>query len=264
MKLRTGVGIAAVCILGVTIFVLYSVKSSHQSGEQHNLATSSTQPPPLAAEVTATVVTPRSVAPARPVTYFAPITGGRPRPVAPIDPFPRVQKTRVGLPLASDPFIADSVEEQRWLDRNGFPNEEQQMAYSSAPDIVLEQAAAHGDEVAAVMLASRQLLYGDREAAGKLMTAGANGSSYALSLLSGYLAANRNGNPKLAYALSRVVELRGDWRGPLSRDFMFRRSLTAVEKVEAEGEALKMLQDFRQHSTSRNYVDPRPMPPVKR
>lgn len=263
MKLRTGVAIAVVGVLGFAIFTFYSDKSSHQTGEQTNLATSSIQPP-AAAAATAAVATVRSAAPAKQVIYFVPITGGRPRPVAPIDPFPRVQKTRNGLPLESDPFIAESVEEQRWLDRNGFPNEQQQMAYSSAPDIVLEQAAAHGDELAAVMLASRQLSHGDHEAAGKLMTAGANGSSYALSLLAGYLAANEGGDPKLAYALSRVVELRGDWRGSLSRDFMFRRSLTPVEKLEAEGEALKMLQDFRQHSTLGNYVDPRPIPQVKR
>src|SRR5690348_7507960 len=108
--------------------------------------------------------------------YFVPITGGKPRPLATMDPFFRVPKTRDGLPFSDDPFVAESVQEQQWLDRHGYPNAKQWAAYSTASDLVLEQAAAAGDNVADVMLAARPLSQGDTRASGKLMTAGKNGS----------------------------------------------------------------------------------------
>ena len=196
--------------------------------------------------------------------YFSPITGGKPRARAPMDPFVRVPRTRVGMPLENDQFVADSVEEQRWLDRNGYPNTEQWAAYAAAPDVTLEAAAAHGDSVADVMLAARQLAQGDPEAAGKLMTAGANGSSFALSMLASYLANGKNGNPELAYAVSRVVELRGDWRAGITRDAMFRSPLSAEQRLRAEGTAFKLLEDLDKNSSLPNYVDPRPLPPRSR
>lgn len=137
-------------------------------------------------------------------SYFLPITGGKPRQRAPMDPFFRVPRTRNGMPLAGDQFVAESVEEQRWLDRHGYPNSQQWAAYSRASDLELEQAAAHGDSVAAVFLASHQLARGDPAASGRLMTAGMNGSSFAIHELSAYLTGARNGNPELGYALSRV------------------------------------------------------------
>jgi hypothetical protein len=178
-----------------------------------------------------------------------------------MDPFFRVPKTRNGLPLEGEHFIAESVQEQRWLDRNGYPNTQQMATYSAASNMTLEQAAASGDNVAEVMLTARQLAHGDPKAAGKLMTAGMNGSSYALSTLASYLAGGKHGNPELGYAVSRVVELRGDWRAGITRDFMFRVPLTPLQKTRAEGEAIRMLDSFRKHSPINPYVDPRPLRP---
>lgn len=191
--------------------------------------------------------------------YFIPVTGGKPQLRDPIDPFPRVPKSRNGLPLAGDPFVAESPQEQAWLDRNGYPNAQQLAAYSAASDLELEQAAAHGDSVAAVELAARQLARGDPSASGKLMTAGANGSSYALSLLASYMASAGHGNPELGYALSRVLEMRGDWRAPLTRDIMFREPLSPVEKMRAEVEALKLFQQLDGGPGGQPRTDPRPL-----
>lgn len=195
--------------------------------------------------------------------YFIPITGGRPRPRATRDPFFRVAKTRDGLPIDGDPFVAESAEEQRWLDRNGYPNAEQLKEYSVAPHIVLEQAAAHGDSVAEVMLTARQLHHGDASAGGKLLAAGVNGSSYALSLLSSYLSDTKRGNPELGYAIARVVELRGDWRAGITRDLMLARPLSPLQRARAEGEAFKLLDNFRNNSPIQPYVQPRPMSPLE-
>lgn len=192
-------------------------------------------------------------------SYFIPVTGGKPQLRDPIDPFPRVPKSRNGLPLAGDPFIAQSPQEQAWLDRNGYPNAQQLAAYSAASDLELEQAAAHGDSVAAVQLAARQLARGDHSASGKLMTAGANGSSYALSLLASYMASATRGNPELGYALSRVLEMRGDWRAPLTRDIMFREPLSPAGKMRAEVEALKLFQQLDGGSGRQPRTDPRPL-----
>lgn len=187
------------------------------------------------------------------------ITG---QPIIPgaVHPFPKIPKTRSGLPLDEDPFLAQSVEEQRWLDRNGFPNAQQWITYSTASDALLQQAASTGDTVASVMLAARQLSHGDQVASGQLMTAAANGSSFALSMLSAYMASSRSGNPQLAFALSRVVELRGDWRAAILRDEMFRTPLTAEQKLAANADALKIFNDLKAHSQLKPYVDPRPIP----
>ena len=190
---------------------------------------------------------------------FVPITGGPPRPIGAIDPFPNVPRSRAHEPLVGDPFIAQSVQEQQWLDRNGYPNAEQLAAYSTASDLALEQAAEHGDSVASVELAARQLAKGDPQASGKLMTAGANGSSYALSLLASYMAAGKYGNPELAYALSRVVEMRGDWRMPLTRDAMFPTPLTEQQRLQGEAEALRLFKQLAGKNGTQNFTDPRPM-----
>lgn len=254
MKLRIGLAMIVACVLGGAL-VRYHGASRFPADERAGRARAAAHP---ASDVPAA----RQDGDRRdsPAT-FIPITGGKPRVMNSMDPFFRVPKTRYGLPLENDYFVAESMQEQRWLDRNGYPNSQQMAAYSAASDMVLEQAAAHGDSVAEVMLASRQLTHGDPQAAGKLMTAGKNGSSYALSLLAAYLVGAKNGNPELGYAVSRVVEMRGDWRSAIARDFMFRTPLTPLQKARAEVRAIQMLEDFREHSPVHPYVDPRPWRP---
>lgn len=254
MKWRIGASLIVACTLGIVLLKHYAAPAAQQSVAQ----TSSTE------ESAPTLSTTREAVDAHQsdgLTTFVPITGGRPRTRAPIDPFSRVPKTRNGLPLDNDVFVAKSVEEQRWLDRNGYPNSEQLSAYSSASTLTIEQAAAHGDQIAEVELASRQLLRGDPKAAGKLMTAGMNGSSFALSRLAAYLSSGKHGNPELGYAVSRVLELRGDWRAGIGREFGFEAPLTSIQKARAEGKALQILDSFRRHSPVQPYIDPRPLSP---
>lgn len=259
MKLRIGLAVAAACVFGVIFFRYHSASNAHQSDERTSQA-SVLMPSSASSNVNVPTAN-DGVGQQYQAASFIPITGGKPRARASMDPFFRVPKTRNGLPLDDDYFVAESPQEQRWLDRNGYPNTQQMTAYSAAPDIVLEQAAARGDSVAEVMLAARQLAHEDPKAAGKLMTAGMNGSSYALSTLASYLASGKHGNPELGYAVSRVVELRGDWRAAITRDFMFRTPLTSMQKAQAEAEAIRMLDSFREHSRVQPYVDPRPRRP---
>jgi hypothetical protein len=257
MKWRIGLIVVVICVIGIALQKHYAADNAVQSDERIELAPASTNSSPHI------LVAGEAGQRDRPAT-FVPITGGKPRARASMDPFFRVPKTRHGLPLEHDPFVAESVEEQRWLDRNGYPNSQQWAAYSTAPEIVLEQAAAHGDSVAEVMLAARQLSHGDPRAGGKLMTAGMNGSSFALHMLASYLISAKHGNPELGYAVSRVVELRGDWRAGITREFGFRVPLTQVQRARAEGKAFQMLDSFRRHSPVYPYVDPRPLPPLSR
>lgn len=173
-------------------------------------------------------------------------------------PFPRVPRTRAGLSLEADPFVAESVEEQRWLDRNGYPNQKQLEAYTAASNYDLEAAVAAGDQVAAVTLASRKLPTGDAAAGAELMAHAAKGSSYALSLLAAYHAGSRNGNPSLAYSLLRLAELRGDWRAAFARSQM-PFELDSMQRATAEAEALRMFREMQQNAGSRNVIDPRPV-----
>jgi hypothetical protein len=259
MKWRSGLPVIVVSILAVILLKNHFAGDVQPPDERTSRAaapadtSSSTNP-------TATGNSDQHHYLAEPAT-FVPITGGKPRPRAPMDPFFRIPKTRNGLPLEGDYFVAESVQEQRWLDRNGYPNAEQWAAYSAAPDMTLAQAAAHGDDVADIMLAARQLAHGDPKAGGKLMTAGMNGSSFALSMLASYLANGKYGNPELGYAVSRVVELRGDWRSGMTRDYMFRTPLTPQQKARGESEAIKLIDSFRSRSPVQPYVDPRPLHP---
>lgn len=175
-----------------------------------------------------------------------------------VHPFPNVPRTRTGMDLESDPFVAESVEEQRWLDRNGYPNEQQLAAYSTASNQMLERAVQAGDKLAAVVLAGRKLGAGDALAGAELMTAGANGSGYALSTLAAYMAGSSKGNPSLAYSLLRVNELRGDWRSAIARS-QLPVDLDSLERAKAEAEALRMFREMQRNSSLRNFVDPRPI-----
>lgn len=173
--------------------------------------------------------------------------------------FSHLPQSRKGMPLESDPFTAESVEEQQWLDRNGYPNAEQWVAYSSASDGMLSQAAADGDSIAAVFLDSRALANGDRDALNRLLRAGQTGSSFALSMLQAYLAGSSKGDPALAYSISRVIELKGDVRAGLARDFSPTASrLTPEQKIKAEADALSLFARMKKTAKKQPFVDPRP------
>jgi hypothetical protein len=175
-----------------------------------------------------------------------------------VHPFPSIPTSRAGLPLDNDPFVAGSVEEQRWLDRNGYPNAEQWRVYSIATDHALQQAADAGDAIAAVMLDARKISTGDKDAGTRLMRAAERGSTFALSLLSAYMAGSPQGDRRFGYALSRVQEMMGDTRVALVRDAMFRKPLSPQDRAQAEAQALQIFSGLQSRSSRRPFVDPRP------
>lgn len=183
------------------------------------------------------------------------------------DPFPQLKRSRAGMPLDGDPFVAASAEEQAWLDRNGFPNRDQLQTYAAASDALLAQAAANGDDVAKVTLDGRRLAQGDAQAAADLWNAGVEGSGYALGTLAAFLGGSQTyGDPGSAYALSRLAEMRGDYRQALGRDFVVRSPLSPTDRLQAEGLALRLLADYQQARRMRfgptaAMVDPRPIAP---
>lgn len=181
-------------------------------------------------------------------------------------PFPQLPRTRKRLPLLDDPFTATSIAEQDWLDRNGYPNALQWRALPGASDAQLAEAAAAGDRVAKTLLDQRRLLAGDDTAIDAMLEDGARGSTFALELLSSTIASRRLNDPVMAYALSRLVELRGNSRVATGRDVMLRQPLTAMERLEGEREALRLFQQVRQIQISRfgggrPATDPRPVEP---
>lgn len=183
------------------------------------------------------------------------------------DPFPGVRKDRRGMSLQDDPFMPTSIEEQRWLDRNGFPNKDQLYIYTTATDEALAQAAAIGDKVAGIMLDGRKLIQGDPEAKNNLWNAAANGSGFALTTLAGFLGGSRtDGDPAEAYAISRVAEMRGDYRQALTRDMIVQKPLDPAARLEAEARAMNLFNNLTQTRRARfgpnvPTVDPRPIAP---
>ncbi|MEJ7746017.1 MAG: hypothetical protein WKF61_04540 [Luteimonas sp.] len=210
-------------------------------------------------------VPPLHEAKSRPVSDSVVITA-RNAPVGPVDrklsvkhPFPGVPTTRVGLPLKGDPFLATSKAEQLWLDRNGYPNAEQWEIYSQASDSLLATAADSGDSVAKVMLNIRRLTAGDMSATQELLATGANGSSFALEMLSSFMAGSSKGDPMTGYALSRVVEMRGNYRVAMGRDVMFAKHLNPVQRMEAEGKAMEIFNAMKKNRKGGGFIDPRPI-----
>jgi hypothetical protein len=191
-------------------------------------------------------------------TTIAP-SGASRAPVVPVNPFFHLPRTRAGLALESDPFLAESAEEQRWLDRHGYPNSVQYQAYSVATDGLLQQAADSGDRIAGVFLDSRKLLGGDPDAAGRLLFAGSKGSSFALANLQAYMAGTSDGDRVLAYALARVMEMKGDSRSALVREGNFASPLTMDDRHRGELMALQILEQFQEDAGSANLNDPRPI-----
>lgn len=177
-----------------------------------------------------------------------------------LNPFAHLPQSRIGMALESDPFVAESSQEQQWLDRNGFPNSEQWKAYSSAPDGLLQQAATSGDGIAAVVLDARRLSQGDMDAAGRLLHAGSKGSLFALSLLQAHMAGAPTGNPVMGYALGRVMEMKGDSRISMARDGTFRAPISAEQRILGERMALEIFSQPKEASPQAGAVDPRPIP----
>lgn len=179
-------------------------------------------------------------------------------------PFPDLPHSRDGLPLDEDPFVATSKAEQSWLDRNGYPNAKQWAVYTQATDLQLREAAEQGDRGAKTMFAHRRLLAGDDAAVTDLLTEGAKGSGFALDMLASYLASSRGGNRQTAYAISRVAEMRGNFRVAAARDLMFDTPLTNAERMQGDQEAMEIYNSLLQlqrkirgpHSSP---VDPRPI-----
>ncbi|KRG72472.1 hypothetical protein ABB27_00890 [Stenotrophomonas terrae] len=144
------------------------------------------------------------------------------------------------MSLADDPFGAQSVEEQHWLDRRGYPNARQWETYSQLPDGLLQVAADSGDSVAKTMLDARGLP--SRNATDKLLLSAANGDDFALSLLSARLA-SLPGEQNLidAYAVARVSEIRGNTSAAVGREAMFAQSLTPDQRMKGEADAMKLV-----------------------
>lgn len=156
--------------------------------------------------------------------------------------FSHIPTSRQGMSLEDDPFVAESVAEQQWLDRNGYPNAEQMRAYSAATDGQLEQAAANGDSLAKVTLDSRRLTQGDESAVGRLMKEGFDGSMFALSRLAAYEAGAPGGNRRLAYSITRALEMAGDTRIALARPALFGVPLQPQDQLMAERDASSIYQ----------------------
>lgn len=176
-------------------------------------------------------------------------------------PFPNVPRSRAGLPLEEDPFTATSPAEQAWLDRNGYPNAIQWETYSQASDGLLLAAASAGDSVAKAVLDNRRLMAGDKSALQDILGSGAEGSLFSLELASSYLAGSSKGDPITAYALSRVVEMKGNLRVAMGRDAMFRKPLDPLQRMEGEAKALAIYRSLNAANRSgrNNVVDPRPI-----
>lgn len=173
--------------------------------------------------------------------------------------FSGLPQSRHGLALDGDPFVAESVEEQKWLDRNGYPNAQQWAAYRSATDGQLAHAAANGDKLARVFADARALSTGDQDAANRLMKAAEEGSLFALNMLEAHMAGASNGNGSLAYSLNRVIEMMGNSRISLTREFSPNiASLSPTERMLAEADARLLFEKLKSTSARENFVDPRP------
>ena len=179
-----------------------------------------------------------------------------------VNPFQHIPMTRRGLNLEDDPFLPRSRAEQDWLDRHGYPNALQYSEYQAASDQQLQQAADAGDELAKTYLNSRKLLQGDKDAEITMLREGALGNSFALELVSSAIA---HDDPVEGYALSRVVDMSGNFAIAQARDLFFpgASSLTIAQRTEAENRARAYLQLFKEYrreteGPGATFFDPRP------
>ena len=180
-------------------------------------------------------------------------------------PFSELPASRRGMPLGSDPFMAKSVAEQEWLDRNGYPNEVQWGVLTQASDLQLQQAALAGDKVAQVLLNQRKIAAGDVAAIEDTLVLGAMGSGFALEILAATLAGPLQ-DPVGGYAMVRAGEMRGNYRSGPAREVLFSVPLTSLQRTEGETEALESFRQLAAIRASRGGgnvppVDPRPIDP---
>lgn len=186
-----------------------------------------------------------------------------PNSEAPPHPFPHIPSSRSGLPLEDDPFGASSVAEQAWLDRNGYPNAIQMKEYTTASDESLQMAADSGDTVAKTYLDFRNFVRGVEGAESALLHSAAMGNSFALESLSSFHSGSSRGDRIMGYALSRVLEMRGNHSAGILRNMTMRTPLTDIERLNAETEALAIFNHFlelrRENQVTTPPVDPRPI-----
>ncbi|MFC6840981.1 hypothetical protein [Xanthomonas theicola] len=90
----------------------------------------------------------------------------------------------------------------------------------------------------------------------RLVKAGAEGNLFAPSLLASYQGGSSKGDPVAAYALSRVVEMRGDARAGIARELMIAKPLSVPQRMLGEEEALRLNQAIDQMYISRLGVAP--------
>lgn len=154
------------------------------------------------------------------------------------NPFPEVPRSRTGLSLEDDPFNAESVEEQSWLDRHGYPNISQWTTYSQASDGMLQLAAESGDATAQTMLDARQLP--QQPAVDRLLLSAADGNDFALQLLASHYAGSGPDHYVDAYTVARVSEMRGNLSAAISREMLFRRPLSSEQRMRGEAGALRL------------------------
>lgn len=125
------------------------------------------------------------------------------------------------------------------MDAHGFPNEKLWAHIQSASDGELQSLAASGVASAQAFLESRSLIQGDDQAVTRMIVHGAKGNLFSLNLLSSYLATKPESRVS-AYAISKAQERYGDTRTPLLRDAAFAQPLDAIERAEAEAEAIEL------------------------
>lgn len=154
------------------------------------------------------------------------------------NPFPEVPRSRQGLSLEDDPFNAESVEEQSWLDRHGYPNLSQWTTYSQASDGMLQLAAESGDATAQTMLDARQLP--QQTAVDRLLLSAADGNDFALQLLASHYAGSGVDHYVDAYTVARVSEMRGNLSAAISREMLFRKPLSSEQRMRGEAGALRL------------------------
>lgn len=154
------------------------------------------------------------------------------------NPFPEVPRSRLGLNLEDDPFNAESIEEQLWLDRHGYPNLSQWTTYSQASDGMLQLAAESGDATAQTILDARQLP--QQTAVDRLLLSAANGNDFGLQLLASHYAESGTDHYVDAYTVARVSEMRGNLSAAISREMLFRKPLSSEQRMRGEAGALKL------------------------
>lgn len=92
------------------------------------------------------------------------------------------------------------------------------------------------------MLDHRKLISSDESAEGDLLTSAAKGSLFALELLAGSMAGSgQRADPATAYALMRIMEMKGNLRTAIGREMLISGSLNQMQRAQAEVEALKIL-----------------------